>query len=296
MAAYSDDAFGRVVAETAGGVTQNFVYDGANLALVLNSSGQVTERELYAAAVDAIMASEAVSRVDSGPQSAGTVSWMLGDNQGTIRDVVQGVLSGSTMTADVVDHVIFDAYGNASQGAGFTSDPLPQFGFDGMRYDAATGLNITEHRFYDPRTGNWISQDPLGFNGGQTNLSEFVGNSPTNATDPTGMAQSWRSSAFATIDNWSSGPNPAVNTGWQVIDAPGTFFTNLFGNAIAKPVVWLGTNWRQDTAEDRINTINAAAGGNRSVEPDGDRTGHPEPVLCFDDGSNRHRRRRLRSL
>ena len=100
VAAYSDDAFGRVVAETAGGVTQNFVYDGANVALVLNSSGQVTERELYAAAVDAIMASEAVSPVDSGPQPAGTVSWMLGDNQGTIRDVVQGVLSGSTMTAE----------------------------------------------------------------------------------------------------------------------------------------------------------------------------------------------------
>ena len=32
----------------------------------------------------------------------------------------------------------------------------------------------------------FLNPDPLGFGGGQTNLSEFCGNSPTNATDPSG--------------------------------------------------------------------------------------------------------------
>ncbi|MFV0446150.1 MAG: RHS repeat-associated core domain-containing protein, partial [Planctomycetaceae bacterium] len=41
-------------------------------------------------------------------------------------------------------------------------------------------------RFYDPSTGRFLSQDPLSFAAGDTNLYRYVGNSPTNATDPTG--------------------------------------------------------------------------------------------------------------
>jgi hypothetical protein len=40
---------------------------------------------------------------------------------------------------------------------------------------------------YDPTIGRFISEDPIAFDGGDANLYRFVGNSPTNATDPTGM-------------------------------------------------------------------------------------------------------------
>jgi len=102
-------------------------YDGEYLALVLNSSGQVTERELTGPAADQVFASEYASITSEGPgggQAAGPVSWYLTDPQGTVRDVVRGVLSGSAMTAEVVDHVIYTAFGAASQGAGFSSTPL----------------------------------------------------------------------------------------------------------------------------------------------------------------------------
>ncbi len=39
---------------------------------------------------------------------------------------------------------------------------------------------------YDPTTGTFLEEDPLGFAAGLDNLSEYVGNSPTTATDPTG--------------------------------------------------------------------------------------------------------------
>jgi hypothetical protein len=32
-----------------------------------------------------------------------------------------------------------------------------------------------------------MSEDPIGFAGGDYNLNRFVGNSPTNATDPYGL-------------------------------------------------------------------------------------------------------------
>ena len=43
-------------------------------------------------------------------------------------------------------------------------------------------------RWYDPGQGRFVGQDPLGFAAGDTNLYRFVGNSPANYTDPTGMS------------------------------------------------------------------------------------------------------------
>ena len=194
VATMENDAFGRMVQETTytvdgdseTGSTENYVFDGENLVLVLNSSGLVTERELTGPAVDQVFATEypTASGGEGGAQGAGTANyWYLTDAQGSVRDVVNGVLSGSTMTAAVVDHVIYTAFGapTVEEGA------MPRFGFDGMRYDAATGFDLTATRPYDPDTGTWIQSDPIGFLGGQDNLSEFVGNNPTNFVDPLGL-------------------------------------------------------------------------------------------------------------
>ncbi len=40
---------------------------------------------------------------------------------------------------------------------------------------------------YDPTVGRWLSQDPIGFQAGDPNLYRYVGNSPTNFTDPSGL-------------------------------------------------------------------------------------------------------------
>lgn len=41
---------------------------------------------------------------------------------------------------------------------------------------------------YDPTVGRFITEDPIGFDGGDANTYRYVGNSPTNATDPSGLA------------------------------------------------------------------------------------------------------------
>lgn len=40
---------------------------------------------------------------------------------------------------------------------------------------------------YDTTTGKWLTEDPIAFLGGDANLYRYVGNGPTNATDPTGL-------------------------------------------------------------------------------------------------------------
>ncbi len=178
---YTYDAFGEMVSRTSGGNTENYVYDGKNLVLVLNSSGQVTERELYAAAVDKILASETVAPVESGPQAAGTVNWLLTDNQSTVRDVAQYAIS----VTSVVDHLVYDSFGQITWQS--NSSYQPRFTYAGMQFDAASGLYYDNARWYDPVNGLFISQDPRGFNAGDTNLSRYCGNSPTNHTDSRGL-------------------------------------------------------------------------------------------------------------
>ena len=40
---------------------------------------------------------------------------------------------------------------------------------------------------YDATTGRWISQDPLGFDAGDSNLYRYVNNGVTYKTDPSGL-------------------------------------------------------------------------------------------------------------
>ena len=42
-------------------------------------------------------------------------------------------------------------------------------------------------RYYDPKLGRFISEDPIGFEGG-LNYYAYVGNAPPNHTDPNGLA------------------------------------------------------------------------------------------------------------
>jgi hypothetical protein len=42
---------------------------------------------------------------------------------------------------------------------------------------------------YSPTFGRFITKDPIGFQAGDVNLFRFVGNNPTNATDPSGLQQ-----------------------------------------------------------------------------------------------------------
>ncbi len=57
--------------------------------------------------------------------------------------------------------------------------------FTGKERDAETGLDYYRARYYDPKIGRFISEDPIKHNGG-LNFYAYVDNSPVNFIDPTG--------------------------------------------------------------------------------------------------------------
>ncbi len=85
----------------------------------------------------------------------------------------------------------YDAYGNVTiKNSGgsviSTSAYGNRFLFQGREYDYTTQLYNFRARWYDPETGRWLANDPIGISGG-LNLYAFCGNDPVNYVDPMGL-------------------------------------------------------------------------------------------------------------
>ncbi|MCH7891575.1 MAG: hypothetical protein IH921_08740 [Gemmatimonadetes bacterium] len=77
----------------------------------------------------------------------------------------------------------YDAYGQIADEIGTLANP---YAYTGREFDAESGLYFYRARYYDPETGRFISEDPLGFGGGDANLFRYVFNNPVNLVDPSG--------------------------------------------------------------------------------------------------------------
>jgi RHS repeat-associated protein len=66
---------------------------------------------------------------------------------------------------------------------------LDRYAYTAREWDSAAGLQYSRARMYDPKLGRWTSEDPIGFAAGDANLHRYVGNGPTGASDPSGLAR-----------------------------------------------------------------------------------------------------------
>jgi RHS repeat-associated protein len=155
-----------------GGVTTvtRYAYDGTNAWADLSGGNALVTRRLFLDGDDQSMA-----RVASG----GTAAWYRVDRQGSVRNIV------NYAGASVLDQITYDAYGNKT--AETTPANGDRYGYTGREWDVVVSLQYNRSRYYDPATGRWTSQDPLGFDGSDANLYRYVANNPMNATDPSGL-------------------------------------------------------------------------------------------------------------
>ena len=144
--------------------------DIGQIALRLNEDGEISNRYLWGAAVDQILADEQVEWTGQAYSTERTL-WPLTDHQGTVRDLAKVNGSGDT---EIADHSDYDAYGHLLAETDPTVDHL--FGFTGRANRTGTDLQDRLHRVYDAAIGRFASEDPIVFRGGDANLSRYCGN------------------------------------------------------------------------------------------------------------------------
>ncbi len=75
-----------------------------------------------------------------------------------------------------------DAFGNTLAGTTETYSYNAKYGY---YFDAETGFYYCSHRYYDTQNGRWLTEDPIGFEGG-LNLYGYCGNGPVGSVDASG--------------------------------------------------------------------------------------------------------------
>jgi RHS repeat-associated protein len=101
----------------------------------------------------------------------------------THNDQLGTTLRISDRLGNLVWSAAYDAFGQAQVSPASTLSFNPRL--PGQYFDAETGLHYNHRRYYDPQIGRYLTEDPIGLEGG-VNLYAYVEGDPLNAVDPTG--------------------------------------------------------------------------------------------------------------
>ena len=149
--------------KTVNGTTTDFVWNGQNLA------GETKDGEINIYTYD-------MTGVHIANQN-GVVTSYLKDYHGNV--VAKANVLGS-MIDEIYSRRDYDAFGN--QWKGTQSDP---FGYCGEYYDSESGLVYLRNRYYDSKTGRFITEDPIKDG---LNWYVYANNNPIFYKDLTGLA------------------------------------------------------------------------------------------------------------
>ena len=116
----------------------------------------------------------------------GEILWALADQVGTIRDI--GTWNDPSSEYEIANHRVYDSFGNLTDETNSSVDLA--FGFTGRWTDAATGMTNHLNRWFDSSIGKWLSNDPIGFGGGDANVQRYVVNNPLQFVDNNGLDKS----------------------------------------------------------------------------------------------------------
>ena len=96
-------------------------------------------------------------------------------------DGLGSIVKETNQSGNVTHTLTYDAWGDIQSGE------RDGFAFTGREWDPETRLYYYRARYYDPKAGRFVSEDPIGFLAG-TNFVSYVHNNPQSSTDPFGMS------------------------------------------------------------------------------------------------------------
>jgi RHS repeat-associated protein len=211
---YQYDALGNRIAETQNGQVTQYLIDPAGFGSVVGEyDGSGTLVAHYTQGLGL------TSRVDA----SGSATYYNFD------------LTGDTTELIAADGTVQNSYsylpfGETLSATGTSPNPFVYVGELGATSDKS-GVFYMRRRWYDPPTGRFLSNDPIGFFGGDINSRRYVYNAPTALTDASGLRFDF--GPFAT------GSDQAVAGGARLFTAGGDkFLVDVAGgpaDVLAKP-------------------------------------------------------------
>lgn len=178
---YVYDALGRRVARSTGpGASGTVLYSYFGLQALEEEDGAGVPQATY---VLGVVLNDIVSM-----QRGGKNYWLHSDDKFSVRRITDS-------TGAVVESYTYDEFGNPASFDG-AARPINSSAignphlFTGHRYDPESGLYFARSRYYEPRSGRFISRDPAGQFGDSINLGNaftYAGNNPATLVDPRGL-------------------------------------------------------------------------------------------------------------
>jgi RHS repeat-associated protein len=163
-ASFQYDAFGRRTGKTVGSSSVSYLYDGRNA--IQELTGTTPSANVITGGID-----EVFSRTEGS-----TSSCMLTAGINSIIGLTDG--SGVEQT-----QYTYEPFGATSVTGAASTNPSQY----ASRENDTNGLYYYRARYYSPALQRFISEDPIGFSSGDTNLYAYVGNDPINLNDPLGL-------------------------------------------------------------------------------------------------------------
>jgi RHS repeat-associated protein len=161
------DPFGRRIYKSSSLGTSIYAYDGINVVEETNTSGSVVARYSQGASFDEPLVM----------LRGGTTSYYEQDGLGSVTSL-------SNIAGALAQTYTFDSFGNQTASSGSLTN---SFQFTGRELDNETTLYYMRARYFDPKTGRFLSEDPLGFAIGN-NFYAYGLNNPVNLSDPAGLS------------------------------------------------------------------------------------------------------------
>ncbi len=166
---YLHDPVGRRIAKKVDGTTiEKYLWQGrTRLLAVYDGSDNLLMRFNYGDA-----------RMPVSMTQGGSVYYLIYDQAGSLRAVTDS-------SGNIVKKIDYDSFGSIITDSN-SSFNVP-FRFAGGLYDSDTKLIRFGYRDYNADPGRWTAKDPIGFDGGDTDLYGYVLNDPINNVDPSGQ-------------------------------------------------------------------------------------------------------------
>jgi RHS repeat-associated protein len=191
VATLAYDGVNRRLTSTTGSVTRHYYYSDSWQVLEERMGTSTSADQQFAWGLRHVDDLILRDQFSGGSGSSASSSSGVPKRLHALQDANWNVAALVDATGTVVQRVAYTAYGvpaflDASFNAGSNSNNWETL-FTGQRYDSSTGLYLYRNRFYHANLGRFLSRDPIEYSADDPNLYNYVGNSPTNEVDPTGL-------------------------------------------------------------------------------------------------------------